>query len=288
MSGLGDMIVLFAVLVVAPLIFAIIMGAGRWGKLKESGRSPKIGVLEVGLFLAALAPGIAFILFAHNRQFGIWLIISTGASISALFGAGAVVGWLCANSRDRPPGGSVTVGRMLGGAGVGVFPIFLLLSLIPSLVPGRITLNETAAIDALNTYASAQVHFHRNDHYGIGKQVHANPRDGTGFPDLHEIGGPGPGSKVLNLIDRDLAEATSPERAMRGYWFVDITGDANGPYDHSKQFGLCAVPAEYRRSGRRTFIIDVRGKVYQSIIEGDSLTTWPDLEEEGWIPLGGE
>ncbi len=242
-------------------------------------------VAEVTVFLTALALGPAFF-FSARAPYGETVVIMIAAIISLFLGAGAVLGWLYANSRVSAPSSWGTFGRMLGGAGVGVFPICLVLMVIPSLVMSEAASNETSAIVSLETYASAQVRFHRNDHYGIGKRVHANPKDGAGFPDLYEIGGPDSGGTVLGLIDRHFAEATSPERARCGYWFVDITGDANGPYDFTKQFGLCAVPAEHGRSGRSTFIIDASGKVYLKWTEGRPVRIWPDVYAEEWIPVG--
>lgn len=150
----------------------------------------------------------------------------------------------------------------------------------------RIVSNESGACACLRAFVTAQKIFHRKAYYGtdVGS-VYANPREGSGFRDLYEFGGPGAGGKRPHLIGREWAEATTPERAYGGYYFVDITGDETGPYDYAKQFGFCAVPAEHGKSGVHTFIIDAREKVYKKDTAGKPVMTWPNLAE-GWEPFG--
>ena len=137
----------------------------------------------------------------------------------------------------------------------------------------------------LCSYLAAQRTFRTEDFYRKGTAVFANPVDGIGFPDLHKVGGPEADGELLKLIDRAVAEATSPARVKMGYWYIDIVGDRNGLYDSSKQCGLCAVPAEYGKTGRNTFIINVTGMVYQKDTGGRPVTIWPDVEKEGWLPF---
>ena len=79
-------------------------------------------------------------------------------------------------------------------------------------------------------------------------------------------------------------------RARPGYYFVDITHDAQGAeFDFSIDCGLCAVPAEYDRTGRNTFLIDVTGTVYQKDTQGWPVWLYPaNPVAKGWIPVGGE
>lgn len=112
--------------------------------------------------------------------------------------------------------------------------------------------NERLAIAALRAYAQAQEKFHEQDRYGVGDEMCANPLKGRGFPDLRSVRG-----RALNLIEEVFARATSPENAWNRYYFVDITHWANGkPHKWTSTFGLCAVPAEYGRTGVRTFTIN--------------------------------
>jgi len=49
--------------------------------------------------------------------------------------------------------------------------------------------------------------------------------------------------------------------------------------------GLCAVPAVHGETGRHTFVIDIRNKVYKKDNGGKPVTVFPDVEEkDGWAP----
>ena len=154
----------------------------------------------------------------------------------------------------------------------------------------RIASTETSAIAALRTYLGAQSTFHRKDYYGLGWLIYVNPWNGTGLPDLYEIGGLDSGGQVLNLIDRTFAQAKMGGTRRAGYYFCEMLGNAGqGPYDFSVDCGLCAFPAEYERTGRNTFLIDATGTVYQKDTQGWPVWIYPaDPAAEGWIPVGGE
>ena len=70
---------------------------------------------------------------------------------------------------------------------------------------------------------------------------------------------------------------------MSGYYFADIVGDDDGAYDPGKEFGLCAYPCSYGRSGQFTFIVDAAAVVYAKDNGGRPVTVWPDVGAEGWI-----
>ncbi|MHC4507059.1 MAG: DUF2950 family protein [Planctomycetota bacterium] len=109
--------------------------------------------------------------------------------------------------------------------------------------------------------------------------------DGKGFADLHRLGGPGSGTEALGFLHRLIAEATGPERAFKGYYFVDIARGADGaPWDYTSDYGLCAVPAAYGRSGRLTFIVDIHGSQFSKDNGGRPVTRWPDTWD--WVPWG--
>ncbi len=184
---------------------------------------------------------------------------------------------------------------------VGIVLILLLVAAIaiPNLMATRLASNENVAIAGLRGYVRAQEEFRKADRYGIGRKVYANPKDGGGFRDLYHVGYDGtndPEEPMPDLIDRTFAQADAglaKPRSKAGYVFADITGDANGPYDYTKQFGLCAVPRHYGWKVRATFIVDHTGSVWQTDAstmtplggEPEPVTTWPDVEKEGWIPV---
>ena len=146
----------------------------------------------------------------------------------------------------------------------------------------RIAANETATVAALRIYLGAQNQFHRADRYGKGAMVYANPKDGKGFADLHRL----PNGETLMLVDAAFAGAMSPDTARNGYYFVDIVEDAEGkPYDFSTDCGLCAVPAQYGVSGRKTLVIDITGTVYVTDNGGQPVTAFPDVKKGDWLAL---
>jgi hypothetical protein len=138
--------------------------------------------------------------------------------------------------------------------------------------------NERLAIVALRTYAQAQEKFHKRDRYGAGGGMYANPTKGRGFPDLRSVRG-----RALKLIDAEFARATSSRNAWNGYWFVDITHFVDGRrHKWTSTFGLCAVPAEYGRTGVRTFTVDWAGSVLAKDSGGRPVTRFPRGAAEGW------
>jgi hypothetical protein len=140
--------------------------------------------------------------------------------------------------------------------------------------------------NCLRSYHSAQTQFRRTPFYGDeGGLVYANTKHGEGFPDLYEVGGPGSGGPLLKLIFRRFAEAGPGGDVVLGYHFIDIVGDGRGTYDYSRQHGLCAFPASYRRSGAHTLVTDVTGAVYCKDTGGEPVTVFPDVEAEGWVRL---
>ncbi len=146
----------------------------------------------------------------------------------------------------------------------------------------RIRSNEAAAVRTLWSIVSAQKTFIRVAFYGEeAGLVYANPRDGLGFYNLYQLDAKR-GGKKLSIIAKRLARATTAEHPLSGYYFVDITGNEDGPYNYAKQFGVCAVPAEYGTSGVPTFVVDAQGAVYKKDTGGEPVTTWPNLAE-GWV-----
>jgi hypothetical protein len=187
------------------------------------------------------------------------------------------------SSGGRLTGKGLAVGGIVSSLAFMVVPLLAIVAAIaiPNLMSSRIASNESAAIAGLRAYTGAQGVFHRQDHYGKGKCVYANPVDGQGFPDLFEVGG-----EQIKLIDLSMARATSKATPKAGYYFVDLRGaEGAGPYDYSFEFGLCAVPAHYSRTGIYTLVIDTTGTVWKKDTGGVPLDTYPDTSD-GWIPVG--
>jgi len=144
-----------------------------------------------------------------------------------------------------------------------------------------------AAVAGLRAFHGAQRTFRREDRYGIGRRVFANPSDGAGLTDLYRIGGLEGSGPELKFIDLAFASATSRSTTKAGYWFVDIVSDSvTGPYDFERECGLCAVPAISGGEGYPTFVIDIQGVVYMKDNSGKPVALFPDVQKDGWVPVG--
>jgi type II secretory pathway pseudopilin PulG len=198
-------------------------------------------------------------------------------------------------ARDRAEGSTGDEG---GGArawvALGCAMLFIILALlvvvvVPNLlVRQKMVTFEEVAVAALRAYRGAQHTFRRVDRYDKGANLFANPSDGTGFPDLWRVGGPlqaQDGSEMM-LVDVRFARAASPETPRDGYWFVDIVADADGPYDFTRDCGLCAVPAVHGETTIHTFVINTDGTVYRKDNGGKPVTVFPDVEKDGWRHAG--
>jgi hypothetical protein len=64
-------------------------------------------------------------------------------------------------------------------------------------------------------------------------------------------------------------------------------GGVGGPYDHTREFGLSAMPAKPGESGKFTYIINHAGEIYRKDNGGKPVRTWPDVAEEGWVSISG-
>ena len=152
---------------------------------------------------------------------------------------------------------------------------------IPGLMSARMDANEAVAIANLRSYISCQGMFRQKDWDGDGKKHYAVP-----FGLLYSAEANG---RSIALIDKDFARATSPDKARTGYFYTDITVGSEGPLESLSTFALCASPAFYGGSGRKTFITDNGGFIYSQDL-GDNIPVgaWPaDVEDEGWTSLQG-
>jgi hypothetical protein len=268
------MYLIFTIVGIATPILAIVLGM-YWGqKVMRRQPHPKPSVLEILMLILMMTPGIAFVISfamdedAENFMVRLWLVVTVG------MGIGAFLGWLQSHSRADSPSSRTTFGKMILGTLATVPFQVALLSWVACNFESSKHANETAAVNALMTFASAQTTFHKTDHYG---KVYANTVDGKGFPDLYQIGGPGSNGELPKLIDIKTAKATSAESPRSGYYFVDLKYN-----DYSNQFGICAVPAKYRdsASGRYTFVIDTTWTVYRKDTRGQPVTEYPkDIAE---------
>jgi hypothetical protein len=142
--------------------------------------------------------------------------------------------------------------------------------------------NESNAIAACKEIGSAQSLYHRTDWDGNGYLQYAIPFTLLCTQKAAD------GNEV-RYIPEKLAQATRPGRAFRGYYFVDIVNEGMtmpyvaGPCSPN-EFGICAAPARYPASGRRTFIMDTTGTVYGKDNGGRPVTIFPPSPRAaGWV-----
>ena len=181
----------------------------------------------------------------------------------------------------------MTAGLLVLAVGVLLVWVFM-----PRLGPHTISSNEAAAVAQLRTYCAAQSMYRRKDWDGDGIFEYAFPYVMLSTQRL-PVTGP------IRLIDDAFANASRDNPLSgttvpnHGYLFVDLVGDANKDayYDGKGNcvhgYGLCAYPAEYGRTGRNTFVIDIQGTVYMKDTGGEPVTVFPDVEKEGWAACGG-
>jgi len=136
---------------------------------------------------------------------------------------------------------------------------------IPLLSESTLTTNETAAAKLLFTYAESQLMYYTNDYDGDSLSNYA-----ASFLDLQGL--VDKGGNIIDLLPAEFYAATGVATPHKGYYFNNITDwQAN-----RTGFGLCANPAHYGSSGRKTFIINHRIIVYwqdQGAIS--EINAWP-------------
>jgi hypothetical protein len=189
-------------------------------------------------------------------------------------------------------------GRIGGGiavlrgalAGTAITAAFALPACEPRPREDWITENDFYATACLRTYAGAQNMYRRYDWDGDGVLEYAYP-----YSKLNMEVAPRTGRR-LRLIGDAFANASTVDPPIGiiepkvGYLFVDLAaGASEGTYFDEegncvRGFGLCAYPAEYSRSGRYTYVIDMRFEICRKDTEGKPVTLFPDLVKDGWEP----
>jgi type II secretory pathway pseudopilin PulG len=149
---------------------------------------------------------------------------------------------------------------------------------IPNLLMARRSSIESNAAASCRAYAGAQTMFKRNDWDGNGVLEYA-----ADFPALCNT--QDANGEAIMLLDRAFAQAKGPDGTPKhGYLFYSMETIGGEKINWANDFGLCAVPAEYGKTGRTTFIISTNGTVFSIDNMGKPVTDYPaDPTEEGWI-----
>jgi hypothetical protein len=160
--------------------------------------------------------------------------------------------------------------------------IAVLAAVAPSLMRSRIA-GESAAVNHCRWIGAGQTIWKRNDYDGNGVLDYA--RD---YSRLYSTANPKTG-EPLALIVKALADARGTDGTpYLGYRFMDLTVDAvEGAYDPAVEYGICAFPAQYNRSGTYVYVMNISGVVYQKDMgkRGEQgLTIYPNVTIGGWEP----
>ena len=166
----------------------------------------------------------------------------------------------------------------------------------------RIGTNELDAITICRGYVEAQKDYAEQIHDDSGVNQYAQriistpgKQDGLAWknPD-GSWGGPVGEAVAKNLVEGDAAQG----KPFHGYYFKVLKGqgpDARlGKLDYMIEgamiggFALVAVPADYRVTGVKTFMVDYDGVVYQKDLGPDSLKIVQNMElynpDKTWRP----
>jgi hypothetical protein len=138
---------------------------------------------------------------------------------------------------------------------------------------------ETSAIGTMRAYCSAQSMYKRNDWDGDGKLEYA-----ADYRLLHDQ--PDGEGNEIQLLHVSCARAHGYQGVPKnGYLFMEMRTIGGKPIDHEHDYALCAIPAEYGKTGWRTLIVATNGTVWgcdfgSACFVGD----YPeDPSAEGWI-----
>jgi hypothetical protein len=157
----------------------------------------------------------------------------------------------------------------------------------------RIGANELDAIQVCRGYVEAQEDYASTIHDNSGVNQYAQrllstpgKQDGLYWQNADGT----PGGSVSEAVAKALAEGYTLEKntAYHGYYFKILKGQGQdaplGRLDYVIQnamiggFALLAVPAEYRVTGVKTFMVGPNGIVYQKDLGPDSLKIAKDME----------
>jgi hypothetical protein len=160
-----------------------------------------------------------------------------------------------------------------GGLLAVVFVVAIVAAIaIPSLLVAKQASLETNAIGSCRAYCGAQAMYKRTDWDNDGIYDYAVPytrlysqTDATGQP--------------IQLIDAAFEAAQGPAGAPKhGYLYQDMQTIAGQKIDPVNDYGLCGIPAQHGRTGRRTMIVMTNGTVFgcDQGPGGTFLTDYPD------------
>jgi hypothetical protein len=166
----------------------------------------------------------------------------------------------------------------------------------------RIGTNELDAITICRGYVEAQMDYAEEIHDNSGVNQYAlrvistpGKRDGLAWQNPDGSWGGPIGEAIAKALVEGYGEKGKP---FHGYYFKILKGQGPdaplGKLDYVIEgamiggFSLVAVPADYRVTGVKTFLVDYDGVVYQKDLGSDSLNIVKAMElynpDKTWIP----
>lgn len=171
----------------------------------------------------------------------------------------------------------------------GFVVIALAVLLIPWSQRQQALVQEAGVIAALHEVVEAETRWRQLDADGNGVQDYAVDNLYVMYAAKNAAG------RAVELIPAALAQADhgflgpARARAYRGYYFRTLAHDQDGtPYSARSRtsFGVTAWPERPRGLGRKMFIVNELGVVYEKEYGGTEPVEWPSRDplSQGWKP----
>jgi hypothetical protein len=152
---------------------------------------------------------------------------------------------------------------------------------------------EERLAKVLKDYGRAQTIYHGEDRDGDRKNEYC--RDYTKLTEFEETVPPSEDDddsekpRKRKLVGEEFAAARGKEgKPYLGYVFREMRTIWNIPINWEGDYAICATPAEYGETGRKTYVMKTDGDVWSKDLgESRLLRDYPrDLEEGGWKKFG--
>jgi Protein of unknown function (DUF2950) len=152
---------------------------------------------------------------------------------------------------------------------------------------------EEQFVEVFRNYGRAQGVYHGRDRDGDKKLEYCRRLGGLVDVEKQLSGNDVPPETPVKerppLVSSELAAARgSKGQPFRGYLFLEMNSIWKIDINWEGDFALCAIPAEYGKTGRKTYIMKTDGDVYwKDLGESQFLKNYPqDLEGKGWTKFG--
>jgi hypothetical protein len=140
-------------------------------------------------------------------------------------------------------------------------------------------------------YNRAQTAYHSRDRDGDKKKEYARKISLLVGIEKQDAKGneKGESGEEKPLVSPELAAARGADgKPFRGYLFLEMRTIWKIPINWEGDFAICATPARYGESGKRTWIMKTDGDIWwKDLGKAEFLKDYPqDLEEAGWTRFG--